>query len=240
MPRLYMLVRSIRRRHGSTRNKPKRQPITPNILLALKKYLQSCLNYTATDKLMLWAAFTTAFFGFLRSSEFTLPTTRTFSKDSNLLLSDVSIHQNHISIVIKSSKCDPFRQGCIIRLSRTPNHLCPVSALIHFINNHPTRTGPLFTFTDKTYLTCRKLNQILQHALSPHISRPITTHSFRIGAASTAAAAGFPLWLIQKLRRWNSDCFRIYLALPDSTIANVCHSLSLPRQIQGTFDPDLI
>jgi len=34
-----------------------------------------------------------------------------------------------------------------------------------------------------------------------------SSHSFEIGAASTAAAAGIPDWKIQALGRWSSDCY---------------------------------
>ena len=39
-------------------------------------------------------------------------------------------------------------------------------------------------------------------------------HSFRIGAATAATAAGrqgVPEWLVQAAGRWNSDCFEVYV-----------------------------
>ena len=32
-------------------------------------------------------------------------------------------------------------------------------------------------------------------------------HSYRIGAATTAAEVNLPLWLIKTMGRWLSDCF---------------------------------
>lgn len=40
------------------------------------------------------------------------------------------------------------------------------------------------------------------------------THSFRIGAASTAAAKGFTELQIQTMGRWNSNAFRKYIRIP--------------------------
>ena len=48
-----------------------------------------------------------------------------------------------------------------------------------------------------------------------------SSHSFRIGAASAAAAAGIPDWQIQALGRWSSDCYRGYIRLPDSNTSNI-------------------
>ena len=68
-PRLYMLVRAIKRTSKHKKNK-KRTAVTLPILKTLYNYLnQSLYNYN--DKLMLWAAILTAYFAFLRSSEYT-------------------------------------------------------------------------------------------------------------------------------------------------------------------------
>ena len=54
------------------------------------------------------------------------------------------------------------------------------------------------------------------------------THNFRIEAATTAAKAGLPPWLIKVLGRWSSDCYKRYIRTPKCTI------LEVPRLLANT------
>jgi len=172
---------------------------------------------------MLWASFTLAFFGFLRSSEYVAPTTSKFTENT-LLYEDIVISKNKATVKIKSSKTDPFRQGCLIRLAATNSPLCPVSALHHHMISHPTKRGPLFTYHNKTFLTQKRLNNIIKEAFSSSIKTESVS----------------PRWLIQQLGRWNSDCFRIYTKIPNETIQHTAAILSSPElNITTTRDPDL-
>ena len=68
------------------------------------------------DFTMFWAAFTLAFFAFLRSSEFTCRGTTSYSPSFDLSVSSASFEPNlacpqRMSVFLQSSKTDAFRRG---------------------------------------------------------------------------------------------------------------------------------
>ena len=187
---------------------------------------------------MLWSAMLCAFFGFLRISEFTAARAKSFCKNDTLCITDVtSINNNNYAIQIKTSKTDPFRVGVQVRISANQSVLCPVQALRKHLSNCPQYSRPLFVFNNGHYLTRQSFSKVLQELLPEHNN--LSTHSFRIGAATTAAAMGLPRWLIKSLGRWNSDCFRQYIRIPQETFNKVSTSLVQQSGIGQTFDPDL-
>ena len=55
-------------------------------------------------------------------------------------------------------------------------------------------------------------------------------HSFRIGAATMAAAAGIPNHLIKTLGRWESSAYLLYVRTPRESLAAVSARLALHNQ----------
>ena len=174
---------------------------------------------------MLFSASTTALFGFLRSSELVSYSIRKFDPEFTLMFSDVTFKAPQILLNIKISKIDPFGHGCTIHLSPTNTEICPVSTLQQHLICHPTKTSLLFIYSDGSHLTRRRLNTFFKTALPSSARTPYSSHSFPIGAVTTTAAAGLPHWFIQHLGRWNSDCFKLYIRIPDNTIDMVSTSL---------------
>ena len=234
--RLYLTMRGIKGARKNKFKKPKRTPITLNILKEIKLNLFNS-SYVFEDKLMIWGAMMLAFFGFLRVSEYTAARTQSFDPESTLCFNDITVnHLIHVKII--SSKTDPFGCGVDIRLAPNGSSLCPVEALKQFMAIHPTKSGPLFTFQSGRYLTKNDISKI-RRDLYPTCITSISSHSFRISAATTAAYMGHPHWLIQKLGRWTSDCFREYIRVPDNTIYSVSKSLVNHPHSAEVYDPDL-
>ena len=161
------------------------------------------------------------------------------------MISDVSVSHDSLEIHISESKTDPFRKGHTLTLTATHTSTCPVSAFKKYITlrTNAPRDTPVFVFQSGTYLTRSNLTAVLRRLLANagHDPTVYSSHSFRIGAATTAATVGTPAWLIQTLGRWSSDCYKVYIQCPKSTISDALRSManSEPTHNTHVWDPDL-
>ena len=123
-------------------------------------------------------------------------------------------------VTIKASKTDCFRQGNTLVIARSSASLCAVTAMQEYFLTVRPLAGPLFSFQSGRLLTRSAVTSLLRDAARsaglPY--KCLKGHSFRIGAASAAAAAGLPDWLIKVLGRWSSDCYQLYIRTPSSIL----------------------
>ena len=237
MPMLEYVLAGIKRTQAKSSLPPasSRLPITPDLLACLQSsWLRRHLP-PDHDSIMLWAAACTGFFGFLRAGEFTVPSAKEYDPAVHLNLADVAIDSHTapsvIRLRIKQSKTDPFRQGVDVFLGASNSPICPVQAMIQFIAVRDAAPGPLFKFEGGSPLTRSSLISHTQSALSQAGIPPgqFTGHSYRIGAATTAAKAGIEDSLIQILGRWKSAAYLAYIRIPKDQLAAVAASLVRPR-----------
>ena len=199
------MIRGVRRFQGESSHQ--RLSITINLIRTIKQQLYIS-NFTLIEQRLLWAAFTTAFYAFLRASEFT----SSANDSATLRWSDIQISSN--TLIINNSspiETDPFRRSHTLYISATTTSTCPVKALQQYTSMIPTehRTDSLFKAgrfspLSRTHVT-DVLRQLLQQA--GYDSHLYSSHSFRIRAATTLAAAGLPPWLIKTLGQWNSNAY---------------------------------
>ena len=94
-----------------------------------------------------------------------------------------------IQIHLKKSKCDQAGRGADIVIGRTGCNLCPVSAILHYITTRGDQAGPFFVNSSKETITkAWFVAELLGSMGLPQ--HQYAGHSFRIGAATTAAMAG--------------------------------------------------
>ena len=209
----------------------RRQPVTPQVLLAIRPVLQSWLS--PRDFAMIWAGFTLAFFGFLRCGEFTYSGVRKYRPNFDLSTNCITFHPNlacpqFMTVQVKSSKTDVFRQGHSLTIARTGSSICAVTAMQEYFLLGRPPPGPLLLFQSGHYLTRGVVSHLLRDSARaaglPFES--LKGHSFRIGAASAAAAAGLPDWLIKVLGRWSSDCYQLYIRTPQAVLHSVAPKMA--------------
>ena len=228
MPQLELALRGARKEQAG-QLKRTRLPISPEILLRIRRVLDR--EASKWDHIMLWAACCLGFFGFLRSGEFTAPEIGEFDPGQHLSFADVAIddvgNPGVLSVRIKQSKTDPFRQGVTIFMGKTGCDLCPVAAVLAFLAMRGPGEGPLFRFESGEALTRPRLVSALRKAgFKPE---DYAGHTFRIGAATTAAACGVPVDTIKTLGRWKSQAYQLYVRLPRKQLAEISHQLVAER-----------
>ena len=130
-----------------------------------------------------------------------------------------------LQITITKSKTDPFRETAKLTIARSNSNVCAFSALHDYLlqTYGQGTSNPLFKFTDGRSLTRALLTNNVRALL--HVcgldSANFASHSFRIGAATTAGAVGLLDWLIIVLGRWKSNAYQTYIKTPKEAILQV-------------------
>ena len=114
----------------------------------------------------------------------------------NLNWGDVAIDNiqspSMVKVILKRSKTDQLGKGADVVVGKTGCSLCPVSALLAYMVRRGATLGPFFQFSNRQPLTkpvfTQRIRAALQAAGLPYAN--FAGHSFRIGAATTAARAG--------------------------------------------------
>ena len=134
------------------------------------------------------------FFWLLLGRENHSPLKSGFDRAHHLAWSDVSvdsrIHPSVLRIHLNVSKCNQF--GRAVYVGQTNDQICPVAAGLVYMACRGSTLGLFCRFGDGSFLTKRlfilKVRELLSATgLDPSL---YSGHSFRIGAATSAAQAG--------------------------------------------------
>ena len=152
------------------------------------------------------------YFGFLRAAKFTVPILASFSPAIHLSVANVAVDSLQspacLRVRIKASETDPFRKGCHVHIGLGRAPLSAVQALLDYLSLRGNVAGPLLLLANGQPLSCSILTDWLRQIFSnAGMKGNLSSHSFRIGAATVyvAARSGIPDHLIEALGRWTSN-----------------------------------
>jgi hypothetical protein len=196
----------------------RKEPVTPDILL---KILEAHGHPRAdlADLRVLFVCFI-SYAGFLR-----------FDDISSVIRKDCIISADRLTIHLRRSKTDQFRQGADVVIARTFKPTCPVVVAERYfsaIGDPPDSTLPVLRRVVSTKkglvpsvhpLSYTHTREIVLAALRPFVSDVSLygLHSLRSGGASAACNSHVPSFLVSKQGRWKTEKARnAYLKLGPS------------------------
>eukprot|EP00117_Sycon_ciliatum_P034800 scpid21606/ scgid26485/ Integrase/recombinase xerD homolog len=219
---LSRVLRGIARSSGPGRP---RLPITTPILRQLCQRLQVSSMRHPVDQAMLQCAFTLAFYGFLRCGELT-----------SLTFGNVALDQQsfRITITLLQSKTDPDGRGTVVHVGGCTDVIsCPVTAMVRYLTavsaESQSPRDQLLVYHNGQPLTRADVTREVRTLLPLcGITDPSSyaSHSFRIGAATSAAIAGVPEHVIRHMGRWRSDAVLRYIRVEPSEVRLVSEKLA--------------
>ena len=198
----------------SAPSKDARYPITIQRLQQLVTSLKFVCN-NSFEALLFKTAFVLAFFGFFRISELLGQNKSLQGCRQAIQIDDIKISIDYLSIHLKGSKCDQSNKGETIRLALEKEYkeLCPVLTTSEFVKVRPKSAKTLLAHMNGKDLSSFQFQAVLRKA-AKHLGWPpesYSSHSFRIGAATTAAMRGESINTIMEKGRWKSSAVNKYI-----------------------------
>ena len=235
-PQLEWTIQDIKRDYCKTDCRT-RGPLTRPYHLQILR----CLTIPIYDNIVLQAAFTLAFAGFLRVGEFTYkevdkelgPTfVPWFLTNSSIWITEAA---TRMEVTLPSSKTDPFRKSIKLSIAASNDTGCQVEVMRRLlrVDTHRHPLTPLFcngrheqrAFT-REYVVA-KLHELARHARLGY--GLWNSHSFRRGAATWAAEVGNSEAEIQTPGCWRSDAYKAYIEYSQKSKSPSPVASKLPR-----------
>ena len=129
---------------------------------------------------------------------------------------------------VRASYCwllSTFSAGIRLYMGRTGEVLCPVSAMLGYLAIRPPNQGPAIRVPGWHPIVTREIDHLALSKAGINTAN-FSGHSFRIGAATTAARAGLSDSFIQMLGRWKSAAFTAYIRTPREDLVAVTAKLA--------------
>ena len=208
-----------------SKSKDTRYPITLQRLESLVGCLHA-ICHSKYEESLFKAAFTMTFAGCFRMSELIGQGKRLeeVGGRSGLLMIDIKALFPTIRLKLRGSKTDQYGIGQMVEMQPMPANksVCPVMALADYLTRRPGSTGAmvpepgtpgsLLIHKDGSKLSRYQFQAVIKKA-AMYLGWPpeaYSSHSFRIGAATSAAMRGDSAQEILTLGRWKSEAFKAY------------------------------
>ena len=156
---------------------------------------------------LMWSALTLAYHGLLRVSEYT-----STAPAEQLTLDRIHFSANSATVDLPFTKTCQYGQGTKVTVARTNTFTCPVAALETYLRSRRMTPGVAFTHRTGHPLKAAEVNSLLCVALS---GLGISSHSLRIGGATTASKRGVTDQALRAAGRWKSTAYQKYVRFDD-------------------------
>lgn len=213
------MLRNIKRNHTHTKAR-RSKPITKEHLRAMK----SRLDLSNPRHALFWAVASVAFHAMARLGELLPPDQARAERAVRLdhLVIDAGDKGPYATITLPTSKTHNPDIEAVLSIWADGSDTCPFKALQSFLQfrlgeHYAKGSQALWCIENGRAISKQWFLEALSHFLP---EEDVTGHSFRAGGATHLALQGHPKWIIQRLGRWTSDAFEVYIrARPELLIA---------------------
>ena len=163
-----------------------------------------------------------------------MPDDSSFNDSAHLTFKDMAVDRldspSMVRVHLKQSKMDPFKFGVDIVVGK----LRAVEAMLRYLAARGGGPGPLFMFWNNKPLTrSRFVIRVCEALRTMGIDEsPYSGHSYRSGAATTAAREGIEDSTIKMLWRWRSSAYHQYIKMPRELLAQVSGRLQNEETVE--------
>ncbi|XP_077779000.1 uncharacterized protein LOC144326338 [Podarcis muralis] len=203
-----------------------RKPVSYGLLSQIRIKLRS-ICWTKFEARLFSAAYAISFFGVFRVGEVVAEVTASGST-RGLLMENMQMSEASMTVRIRQSKTDQAGKGSLVKLTASVQQgPCPVKDTRQYLYLRPPGPGPLLVHEDGSRLMRHQFTRVLCKAIDACglSSQDYAAHSFRIGAATTAAHLGLPADRIKEMSRWKSDAYKGYIHIFRKSVWICGHSI---------------
>ena len=134
------------------------------------------------------------------------------AKAKQLTLDRIHLSANSATVDLPFTKMCQYGQGTKVTVAITNTFNCPVAAFETYLRYRRMTPGVVFTHRTGNILKAAEVNSLLRVAL-PGLG--ITSHSLRIGGATTASKCGVTDQSVRAAGRWKSTAYQKYVRFND-------------------------